>query len=404
MAICGWARRLLATKMEWTAKTPKSLAHSGMFKTLHIRLTWAALAWFAAASCTVAAEPLAAWKTGPAFRRQLDSKVSLTWPMRGLRAALMTLSQNMGVAIFLDRQIDPDQILDLVILDQTLEEALERIAKAAGADAQIMGAVVYIGPERNAARLTTLAAIRRQEASLTLGEAKARLLHAQAWQWEELAEPRKLLDEMAREARVTIENPEAVPHDLWAHASLPPLPWTDRMTLLLAGFNLTFQVSGAGERLRLIPIPEMVALTKTYTPRGTATEVVTQLRRIVPSAEIRKEGSKLIVVGTAEEHDKVERLLSGESVRTTKAGKGPGQKVYSLTVQKNTPAGAVLQTIAKQTGKELKYDPALLPKLKENVDLSVKDVSLEELLTATLQPLGLGFRVTESSIEVVSKE
>ena len=373
-----------------------------MHQTRHIRLTWAALAWFAVASCTVAAEPLAAWKTGPAFRRQLDSKVSLTWPMRGLRAALMTLSQNMGVAIFLDRQIDPDQILDLVILDQTLEEALERIAAAANADAKILGAVVYIGPEKNAAKLATLAAIRRQEASLTSGDAKARLLQSRAWQWEELGEPRKLLDELAREARVTIENPEAVSHDLWARSSLPALAWSDRMTLLLAGFDLTFQVSSQGDRLQLIPIPETVALTKTYTPRGTATEVVNQLRRILPDAEIRKEGSKLIVVGSADDHDKVDRLLAGESVRTTKPAKGPGQKVYSLTAQKNTPAGAVLQTIAKQTGKELKYDAALLPKLKENVDLSVKDVSLEELLTATLQPLGLAFRVTDGTIEVLA--
>ena len=67
----------------------------------------------------------------------------------------------------------------------------------------------------------------------------------------------------------------------------------------------------------------------------------------------------------------------------------------------NKAAGAVVNTIAKQLGKEFKYDPSLRDKLKENVSIAVKDVSLEELLTKTLKPLGLSYKMTETAIEII---
>ena len=74
-----------------------------------------------------------------------------------------------------------------------------------------------------------------------------------------------------------------------------------------------------------------------------------------------------------------------------------------MTVQKQ-PAGAVLSTVAKQLGKEFKYDPSLRDKLREDVSFTVKDVTLEELLAKTLTPLGLSCKVTEKTLEVIPLE
>ena len=73
---------------------------------------------------------------------------------------------------------------------------------------------------------------------------------------------------------------------------------------------------------------------------------------------------------------------------------------YSLTVE-NQPAGAVLKTVATQLGKEFKFNPAAGERLRSKVSLSVKDVPLEELLDKTLRPLGLAYKLTDATLEVV---
>ena len=95
---------------------------------------------------------------------------------------------------------------------------------------------------------------------------------------------------------------------------------------------------------------------KTYAPRGDAADAAAQLRRLAPQAKIAVEGQWLRIAASAEDHDKIDRLLKGERVRTTQVT--PGEKRYTLTVEKQ-PAGAVVKTVASQLGRELKYDAAI---------------------------------------------
>lgn len=366
------------------------------------RLTWTAALGFVLLANFASGQGAVAWKTGPAFRKQLDDAVSIAWSERPLREALAGLSQTVGVAIFLERRIDPGQMVAISVRDQPLKVALAEIAARAGAGSATIGSVVYLGPVDTAARLATLAEIRRQEASKLPGEAKSRLLRSDRWQWDELAQPRLLLADLARQASVTIENPEAIPHDLWPAASLPPLPWTDRLSLLTAGFGLTFEIAVEGSRVRIVPIPEQAILERTYTTRGLAQEFAGRLRPILPGVSIRVEQGKVVVAGSLDDHEKVERLLAGQSVRTPNKAKGKVEKEYSLEVI-DKPAGAVLRTIATQLGKELKYDAAVLEKLKQNVKFTADKVSLDELLTMTLKPLALRYRLTDDALEIIAE-
>jgi hypothetical protein len=377
--------------------------------TRHNWISWGSALCFSAALC-FAASPCASgqqpgvWKTGPQFQKQLDAPLSLTWSERQLADGLRSLSQSVGVAIFLDRRIDPSQSLELTAPNEPLQLVLAKIGGQVKARVTSVGACVYLGPAQTADNLSTVAALRRGEVAALPAEAKQRLLRSQAWQWSELAEPRQLLADLARQASVTVQNPEQIPHDLWPAQSLPPLPWVDRLSLLLAGFGLTFEIGGQGTLVRLVPLPATAALEKTYSTRGDAADLALQLRRIVPQAAIRTETGKLHVSASQDDHDKIERLLAGQSVKTVKPvkpGTGGGEKRYTLTVE-NQPAGAVLKTVAGALGKELKYDEALLEKLNTNVSFTVKDVPLDELLKKTLQPLGLAYRLDEKALEVIA--
>jgi hypothetical protein len=376
----------------------------GFRKAQHNRLTCAACAWFAFFGGAVQGQQAVAWKTGIAFQREMDAQIGISKTDRPLRETLTRLSQTVGVAVFLDRRIDPAQALP-AIPTQPLKLVFSQIASNAKGGMTTLGQVVYIGPPETVNGLATLAALRRQDAAKVPNTAKSRLLRIQAWRWDELTTPRELLSDLARQADVTIENLDAVPHDLWPAISLPPLAWVDRMTLLLAGFGMTFEISGEGSSVRLVAAPATVVLEKTYTPRGTAASVAPQLRRIVPDATIRIEQGKLVVAASIEDHDKIEQLLSGQSVRTKKVAKDSGAKTYSLDLRdKPVAAGDVLQTVADNLGKKLKCDPANLPKLREKVQFQVTNVSIDELLTTTLKPLGLTFRITDDAVEVLAAD
>src|SRR5581483_7227994 len=112
----------------------------------HNRTRWGVLAaGLLAGSVAVAQQP--AWKTGAAFTRQLRENVEyVAWQDRALRDGLDRLSQTYGVAIFLDRRIDPDQKLDFTARELPLEAVWQQLAAAAHAETAVIGSVVYIGP------------------------------------------------------------------------------------------------------------------------------------------------------------------------------------------------------------------------------------------------------------------
>ncbi|MEX2173103.1 MAG: hypothetical protein WD872_01990 [Pirellulaceae bacterium] len=299
-----------------------------------------------------------AWKTGPALRRELAEPIGLTWGARSAREALAGLSTGTGVAIFLDRRIDPDQTLDLKLRQVSLADGLKQIADQLGAGVALVDAVVYVGPREAASKLASLAAARRDDAQRLPPALRSKWLARRSWQWEELAEPRTLLAELAGQGGVSIENAELVPHDLWPAGNLPALVWTDRLTLLLAGFNLTFEPVGDGRTIRLGSVPDNLAAQTT--------------------------------------------LPESPSPDDNRAPAVPGEKRYTLTVQRQ-PAGAIVKTVAAHLGIEMKFDAAVGEKLKSPVSFQVKDVPLAELLSRTLGPLGLTYKLNEQALEVMAK-
>jgi hypothetical protein len=361
------------------------------------RLTWAACGWFVLAASLAPAQAPPKTKTGAAISQRLNEGIA--WQDRALRDGLDRLSQAYGVAILLDRRIDPGQLITLTIRDQPLDAVLKQVAVAGHAGVATIGNVVYVGPPEQAAQLATLAALRRQDVSKLPNEAKARLLRSQPWEWHELAQPRQLIDELARQANVKVENADLIPLDLWPAVSLPPLPWIDRLTLLVAGFGLTFQIDEQAASVRLVPQPAVAVVEKSYTTRGNATELAAQLRQVLREAKIRVEQGRLVVAAKQEDHDKLERMLSGQSIRSAKASKSGGEKLYSLEVA-NEPAGKVVHKVAESLGKTPKYDSQVLETLKQPVKFKLENVTLDYLLETTLKPLGLTYRVTDDSLQV----
>lgn len=330
------------------------------------------------------------WKTGTAFQQALGSHFEVvTWPQgHRFRDQLEQLAERQQVAIFLDRRIDPGQSVRCSARQITFAELLNQLAAKVEAVVVHIGSVVYLGPRDQVSGLSRVAEQRTRDARSLPARRGRALLAKQAWGWETLADPRRLLDELAEEADVTIEGTDRLPHDLWPRTELPPLRWTDRMTLLLAGFGLTFEVAEQGGVIQLVPLPESELIVRSY-DAPSARMNWDRVARQFPQADIQRFSGSVEFRGTVEEHNRLRELLARED--SSKPARPPGKTVHSLRVVRQ-PIGAILKTIQDQLNVRLEFGAGVREKLQTRVTFDLHNVSIDELLEATLTPASLTFQ------------
>jgi hypothetical protein len=341
-----------------------------------------------------AADSQVAWLTGEKLRVALDQKIGVTWANIPLRRALTSLSKSQQVAILLDRRVDPDQKIELTFDDVALDIALKRIAERAKIGVGQVGSVFYFGPEVSARRIRTLSVLAHEELRKLPAAVRLRLLQLRPWGWDEATAPRDLLDGLALQCDVKFEGLDRIPHDLWAASDLPPLIFTDRLTLVASQFDLTFHFSADGETVKLVDVPESVATVHAYAIPSDPAQVAVilqKLREVLPEAKFEVVDRKLVVRGRSEDQEFVETYLSGRTARRVDVV--PGTKVYQLSIV--MPVGKLVKTLGPKLGFDVHIDEAAIDaaglSLKKEVKVDVKDASADQLLTAVLAPAGLTF-------------
>lgn len=343
------------------------------------------------------------WRTGPEFKRQLLEPADVAWEQKPIREILATLSKHHRIAVMLDRRVNPDQMVPSSKPDLSLEDLLYGLANRLKLGVCFVGSVVYMGPVDATSKLGTLAELRKDAIRKMPDATQRELLRARPSQWGVLAEPRTLVEQIATQCGMNVEGLERVPHDLWAAASLPPSGFAERLTLVLAGFQLSFQFSADAKSVRLVSIPEEVSLQRLYKVSPTASGVVTKLRKSFPDAQFRREGQSLAVVGSAEDHAMIRNLLAGKAVRrkTVVASQNHEQKIKRFNVERK-PLGVVLTYLADQLKLELTVEPTAKAMLEQNVTFTVEDATIEELFAEMLKPTGLTFRLEGKRLTVLA--
>ncbi len=306
-----------------------------------------------------------AWATGPALQQNLAASVDILWAENPLRQAVQNLSQARRVAVLVDRRVDPGQKLNLSLRDVSLESALQTIAKSRDLGMARLGSVIYLGPPSSAERLGAVAAAFEKELLHQPPAVKRTYRQTRRLLWADFAAPRDLLAQLAAENGLEIANLDAVPHDLWAEADLPPLSLVDRLTLIAVQFDLMFNVSDRGVRLELVPIPK-------------------ELPRL----------SKNTRAAVAPRHPP--KPAAGSAL----------PPIARVSVQEK-PLGPVLEQLAKQLHLELKIDRQAIAaagvSLDQRVSLQVENVSVDELLERLLESSGLKFERRQRVVEISPK-
>ncbi len=318
-----------------------------------------------------------------------------------LRAVLANLARSQNVAIFLDRRVDPDQPVEFVIESMPLWELLQRLAEQLKLGVGQVGPVVYLGPSPTATVLGTVAAVKEEEDQPLPSALRSRLRRTQRLQWPELTTPRDLVQRLAGDMGLQVEGLEQIPHDLWPEVDLPPLNFAQALSLILAGFEFTFEYVPEGPAIRLRPLPAKASIMRRIPMRGSPAAVGAEIRRRYPGVRFTIEGSNVVVDSTVEATEAIRRMLDGSSARPKPPPTSAKvEKRYTLRVQEKS-LGAVAAAVAKEVGLELRFDPRIQDLREKLVVLDVKDATLDQLLQTLLKPAGLTYQIGQQTLEIL---
>jgi len=299
--------------------------------------------------------------TGPNLRERLAEPIGLTWNETPLRESLYRLGRTRGVGVLLDRRIDPEREVTLSVHATPLRLVFGEIASRADLQGTWVGPLAYFGTPRIVAQLETLAE-RAHQAIRGLPTASAqRLARRRGFAWPDFTTPRDLLNRLAEEAEVELVGIENIPHDLLAGANLPPMPWCDRLTVILLQFDLTYRLTDGGGKAVLMPIPNDLV------PEGIA-------------ADSRPTGGGRTGQAGADGTSAVDPAMI---------------RVDQITIDQ-VPVGAVLRQLARQLDLQLDIDQQRIDEaglsLETRVSVQAQGVTLDELLRQIVDGTGLSLR------------
>ncbi len=146
----------------------------------------------------------------------------------------------------IDRRIDPSILLSLEVRDQSLRDAISRVADRVGGVSLFFDTLVYVAPLPSGGQLQSLMAPARGGPTSSLDESVT-------LKWPRLTTPQVMVDRTLEGSGWRLENPAALPFDLWPPLEGAKLTRRQWLTLLLFGFDMTYEMSSPGV-LRLRPI------------------------------------------------------------------------------------------------------------------------------------------------------
>jgi len=292
-----------------------------------------------------------------------SSTATIHWQGVPLGETLDRLKLLYNDPVFVDRRVDPGQRVTLDMSASSAEQALGGIADACGLDTARLGRLLYLGPASEASRLRPLATLRARDVGRLPADARSTLSGRHSLSWARLSEPRQIATTAAEQCGWRIVDAELIPYDLWPANELPELSFAEEMTVLLIGFDLTFEIRAEEHAIRIVPLLPNVAPAPAHNTRNRT------------------------------------------PIKVPTAGQAGGAKqVYTLHVQEK-PVGAVLHELANRLHWNLQIDEDAIraagKSLDQRVSFSVTNADQEKLLDALLGPAGLEYREDGEQILVV---
>lgn len=324
---------------------------------------------------------------------QRTASVQFTWRDAELRPSLERLVATHETGLVLDRRLDP---LLQVSLDQPaspLDVAIQQLADAHDWGLSRLPRVLYLGPETTTRELATVLALQQEKVAKLPDPVRKRWITRRNSSWPELTEPRKLVENWAVERKITLQQTERIPHDLWAAQKLPTLSFLEQLIVALAGFDLSVEVDETGTA-QIVPLPRDAQWIRAYRI-PTRLSVPEELPLREPRNQIEPQGNEWVVRGSAEFHEWVKAEIASKqrpkSPRRPEVSSRPrsiAQQRFTLTVRQQ-PLGDIVEAIARQTQSRVDWQNGTEAYRAEQRTVATQNATFEELMAQLMNGLPL---------------
>lgn len=360
--------------------------------------------------------------TGKPFEDALNQTVSISWQERRLRSGLRQLSEAREVAILLDRRIDPEKSMTLGLSRLPLRDVLRTIATECDAGLSIVGSTVYIGPPESAAKLRTIVELQSGQLaganSVTDTKRGFQLLRRNTLSWQDLDRPADIVAAVCREAELKISISDAVasptgqraspiPHDLWSSGTIPSATVMEKLTLLLAQFDLSFEWQSGASSIQVVPMPEQPTIDRTWSlSRSKRTRITELLPRLRPY-NARTNGTLLTATATVEQLEEIDQLLYPERYPNSTTPQSP-QGDLSLTFEIRARLGSLLKALPEKSDIRFSYDETALKSagidLTRSVEMKMNKATLPELCEALFKDSGIAWKIDGNTVTLSAEK
>ena len=344
---------------------------------------------------------------GKPLQDALLNRRSLNVSETPIRDVCRSLQANAGIALLLDRRVDPSIRVSIdtgYVTTLNVFETLSKTLPSTSLSITEFGAV--IGPEHATKRLRTLLRIKqdyvRSQRRRFDPEVYSALAEPRNVSWSHLASPRDLLVEHTQEIGLLITNPDRIPHDLWARAQLPSLPFTVFATLILNQFDLTFELTNDGQ-LEIVDVPDVIEIEQTHrVPTRDRKRITEELAEFLPELNVTWNRSAVTASATIEVHEKLAKIIRGES-NSRVATAGLRDRKMTFKVGPGTPMGSLVVSFRKQgipIRIEGKSDTELEPLLSQSVEFDLKSVPADEFFRTVFKSWNADVDVQDNQVVI----
>ena len=182
--------------------------------------------------------------------------VTIDWQRVPLCEAIGRLKPLFEETVFVDRRVDPSLRVSLQTEATSAEQVVAQLASEHELGVARLGKLIYLGPRPASDALRGLAALRAQQVARLPTDARQLLARRQAVAWPRLSEPSKIVESLLQPTGWRLAHAERIPYDLWAAGELPDASVADQLTVLLLGFDLTFELAPGERAVAVVPLTE----------------------------------------------------------------------------------------------------------------------------------------------------
>ncbi|MDR2440126.1 MAG: hypothetical protein LBE12_12265 [Planctomycetaceae bacterium] len=329
---------------------------------------------------------------GAASNEVWKTTVSVQWQETPLAESLKRLAETQKIGLFIDRRLDPSTPIHFESTGQPLGKILQQLAISLDYGCVLFESTVYFGTKESATILPVLLSDQQRRLEKLTPRRNTIFRRKKTLPIPFLSEPKEILQKLALQNNFHWKNLEILPHDLWDEKSLNYLSLNELLTVLLIGFEMTFEIENDGEILVIVPLSQLNLLPSS--PANTENLFENTEQNIQNIHDIQNIHEQKI-----QEAQKVQKIPDTQNVPKIPLA----QRRFTLKVE-NLRLDILLQSLAERLHLRLDINEKSLAdkgvQPDNRISFEVKNVTVAQLFRAILRPLKLDFQIKDETLYV----